>query len=137
MKLLLYLIIPFLTFNCISKKNSYENRKYIEVFYLKEGLRYPIQLNCNYLHSELMKKNVKYEKIDNQDFIKNFDKKYKALKTSKDQRNIDVRIQIIYHNDKIIDTICMGEHFDIQVNGINKEDSKGFLLMIKQKIYKY
>jgi hypothetical protein len=138
MKLLLYLIIPFLTLNCISKKSDKENSqsdKYLEIFYLKEGLRYPMQLNCNALHGELLKNKVKFKKIEDIDFMDKFRNEFNKLKTSKEQRDIDVRIQIIYHNKKTIDTICMGEHFDIQVNGVNKDDSKSFLKMIKDETY--
>lgn len=131
-------IISFLTFNSISKKSDKENSqcdKYLEVFYLKEGLRYPMQLNCRVLHGELLKDKVKFKKIESINFMDKFRNEFNKLKTSKEQRDIDVRMQVIYHNKKTIDTICMGEHFDIQVNGENKDDSKSFLKMIKDETY--
>lgn len=138
MKLSFYLIITFLTLNCISKKNDTENiksDKYLEVFYMKEGLRYPMQLNCSVLHGELLKNKVRYKKIEDIVLLDKFTNEFNKLKTSKEQRDIDVRIQVIYHNKKAIDTICMGDYFDIQVNGINKDDSKSFLKMIKDETY--
>ena len=138
MKLSFYLIITFLTLNCISKKNDTENiksDKYLEVFYMKEGLRYPMQLNCSVLHGELLKNKVMYKKIEDIVLLDKFTNEFNKLKTSKEQRDIDVRIQVIYHNKKAIDTICMGDYFDIQVNGINKDDSKSFLKMIKDETY--
>lgn len=102
---------------------------------MKEGLRFPMQLNCNVVHSKLLKSKIKFKKIDDVNFMNQFTNQFNKLKTSNDQRDIDVRIQVVYHNKKIIDTICMGEHFDIKVNGVNKEDSKPFLKLIKDETY--
>lgn len=135
MKLFLFAIFSISMLNCSNIKKDNQSDKYLEVFYLKEGLRFPMQLDCNVVHGELLKDKVKFKKIDDVDFMNQFINQFNQLKTSKEQRGIDVRIQVVYHNKKAIDTICMGEHFDIKVNGINKEDSKPFLKLIKDGTY--
>ncbi|OAE90496.1 hypothetical protein [Flavobacterium psychrophilum] len=134
--LVCFIIINFISScNYFNKKPLNVNNEYLEVYYFKGSLRFPMQLNCNALHSKMFKEKVEYKKIEDDDYLKKFFIEFKKLKTVKEQTDIDVRMQIIYHTDKTIDTICMGEYFDVKVNGINKQDSKSFLNLIKNKIY--
>jgi len=136
MKIISIFVSTILLFGCLKKNNEeIDSKQYLEVYFLKEGIRTPMSLNCNALQGELME--VKYKKIDDKKIFKKFQNEYQKLNDSKEQRDIDVRIQVIYHDSKISDTICMGEHFDIKVNGVNKQDSKDLLRIIKDEIYKY
>lgn len=122
-----------ISFKATNKK--VKNNQYLEVFFLKEGLRFPMSINCSALQGSIL--DVKHKKIEDKETFKIFKEEYKKLVDSNEQRDIDVRIQVVYHDEKIIDTICMGAFFDIKVNGVNKEDSKTLLKIIKDEIYKY
>ncbi|THD30372.1 MAG: hypothetical protein DI588_16550 [Flavobacterium johnsoniae] len=127
---------PFIVLICLIsclKKTSQD--QYLEVFFLKEGLRSPMAINCNALQGSIL--DVNYKKIEDKKVFETFKEELKKLVNAKEQRDIDVRIQVVYHDKKIVDTICMGAYFDIKVNGINKEDSKKLLKTIKDEIYKY
>lgn len=78
---------------------------------------------------------IKYKKIKDVKYIERFTKEYKKLTTEEKQSGVDMRKQIIFHNGKITDTICMGSHFDIKINGVKKDDSKSFLNLIQEKMY--
>lgn len=136
MKIFSIFISTIFLLGCFKSKNEEVNKnQYLEVFYLKEGMRSPMSINCSALQGSIL--DVKYKKIEDKETFKIFKEEYKKLVDSKEQRDIDVRIQVVYHDEKIIDTICMGAFFDIKINGVNKEDSKKLLKKIKDEIYKY
>lgn len=136
MKIFSIFISTIFLLGCFKSKNEEVNKnQYLEVFYLKEGMRSPMSINYSALQGSIL--DVKYKKIEDKETFKIFKEEYKKLVDSKEQRDIDVRIQVVYHDEKIIDTICMGAFFDIKINGVNKEDSKKLLKKIKDEIYKY
>lgn len=136
MKIFVVFLGLILLTGCLKNKNEKSNQnQYLEVFFLNEGTHSPMQINCHALQGSIL--DVKYKKIEDQEIFNRFNDEYKKLVDAKEQRDIDVRIQVVYHNGKIIDTICMGAYFDIKVNGVNKEDSKRLLNTIKDEIYKY
>jgi hypothetical protein len=76
-----------------------------------------------------------YRKVSDSIFLNIFFNEYNKLKISKEISNIDVRLKIfIHHNNKKVDTLCLGENYGIIKNGIKMNDSKVFLNLIKTKI---
>lgn len=132
----LTIIIIFSALNCnIKSEPSKADNQYLEFFYFKGNKLFPFRLNCKSIRSEMFKDDIKYKKIEDREYIKRFVKEYEKLETEKKQNEIDVRMQIIFHNGKITDTICMGSHFGIKINGVRKNDSKSFLNLIQEKMY--
>ncbi|MBE8725386.1 hypothetical protein C4F50_10545 [Flavobacterium sp. KB82] len=111
------------------------DNQYLEFFYFKGNKLFPFRLNCKSIRSEMFRDDVKYKKIEDEKYIERFIKEYEKLKIEEKQSEIDVRMQIIFHNGKITDTICMGSHFGIKINGVRKNDSKSFLYLIQEKMY--
>ena len=74
--------------------------------------------------------------IDDTRFTEDFSLLYNELQETEKSNSIDTRIRILYHHGTQTDTICMGEHFGIMVNGQQKEDSSKLLKLIKDQIYK-
>ncbi|WP_291286996.1 hypothetical protein [Flavobacterium sp.] len=136
MKSIFLTIIIFSALNCNIKNEPLKTgNKCLEFFYFKGNKHFPFRLNCKSIRSEMFRDDIKYKKIENSEYIERFTREYEKLKTEKKQNEIDVRMQIIFHNGRITDTICMGSHFGIKINGVRKIDSKSFLNVIQEKMY--
>ena len=137
MKSIYIAIIIFSTLNCNIKNGPLKtnNPQYLEFFYFKGNKLFPFRINCKSIRSEIFKKDIKFKKVEDEEYIERFIKEYERLKTDKEQSDIDTRIQIIFHNDKTVDTICMGNHFGIKINGVRKNNSKSFLNLVQEKMY--
>lgn len=136
MKSILLTIIIFSALNCnLNNKPEKIDNQYLEFFYFKGNKHFPFRINCKSIRSEMFREHIKYKKIEDTEYIERFKKEYEKLKTGKKQDEIDVRTQIIFHKGKTSDTICMGSHFGIKINGVRKNDSKSFLNLIQEKMY--
>lgn len=114
------------------KKKPYD---YLEIYFLDPGLKFPMNIPCDALRSEMLKEKVRYKLIENEDSLKLFKHHFSTLKNDTASFNFDVKIQIIYHSLKKTDTICMGSNFNIAVNSVKKQESKDFHNFIRQNIY--
>jgi nitrate reductase beta subunit len=121
--------------NCSNIKKENQSDKYLDFFYFKGNKLFPFRINCKSIRSEMFKEDIKFKKVEDEEYFERFIKEYGKLKTDKEQSDIDTRIQIIFHNDKTVDTICMGSHFGIKINGVRKKDSKSFLNLVQEKMY--
>ncbi|MHA3789521.1 hypothetical protein ACX0HA_15020 [Flavobacterium hauense] len=101
---------------------------------MKENALTSFSIPCDIVKPKIY--GTKSMHIQDEKFIKKFMILYHELKDSEETRSIDTRIRIVYHHGDITDTICMGEHFTIFVNGQIKEDSPELLKLIKDKIYR-
>lgn len=136
MKSIFLVIIIFSVLNCnVKNETSKADNQYLDFFYFKGNKLFPFRLNCKSIRSEMFRDEIKYTKIEDVKYIERFIKEYEKLKNEEKQSEIDVRMQIIFHNGKITDTICMGSHFGIKINGVKKKDSKSFLNLIQEKMY--
>lgn len=136
MKIILYTSLILCLINCKKPThNNFANDSFVEILNLREGMHFPMALNCNSLNGELLKNDVTYTKVTDNNFMKAFVVEYNRLSNEDYDKAIDARIRILYHHDKITDTICMGEHFFISVNGNLKKDSPALLKLVKDKIY--
>ncbi|SHH88155.1 hypothetical protein [Flavobacterium defluvii] len=136
MKSIFLAIIIFSVLNCnVKNETSKAGNQYLEFFYFKDNKLFPFRLNCKSIRSEMFRDDIKYKRIEDVKYIERFTKEYENLKTEEKQSEIDVRMQIIFHNGKITDTICMGSYFGIKINGVKKKDSKSFLNLIQEKMY--
>lgn len=138
MKIISYLISVLVFLFCFCSNNN-SNKKSIssellEINFIQKGLNSPTLISCAFMNTDSFKKSKHHKSINDTTIIKNFKNLYAELSASKIQHDIDVRIQIIYSNDKKRDTICMGEFFNITVNGVNMNDSKDFHSYIKEII---
>lgn len=121
--------------SCVNSEKK-KTAIFLEVYFLDPGLMFPMNINCQALRGEMLKGRVTYKLIDNEDSLKLFTHHYNQLKNDTVQSNFDVKIQVIYHHNKNIDTICMGSNFNISVNGVKKQESKVFHNFIRRIIYK-
>lgn len=135
MKLFLFSIFCISMLNCSNIKKENQSDKYLDFFYFKGNKLFPFRINCKSIRSEMFKEDIKFKKVEDEEYFERFIKEYGKLKTDKEQSDIDTRIQIIFHNDKTVDTICMGSHFGIKINGVRKKDSKSFLNLVQEKMY--
>lgn len=126
----------FIGCNQLDKKNTDSENLFIEVYYLKAGMHFPMSLGCNSLNSPLLSKDIKYKKLNSMDLLEQFDKEFNVLQKEEYQKDVDSRIKVLYHHNKRVDTICMGEIHFIAVNGELKKDSPKLLQLIKNEIYK-
>ncbi|MEC4048391.1 hypothetical protein OX284_003035 [Flavobacterium sp. SUN046] len=67
--------------------------------------------------------------------MKTFSTEFELLEKEEFQKSVDSRIQILYHHNSKVDTICMGDIFFISVNGELKKDSPSLVKLIKKSIY--
>ncbi|SHF39536.1 hypothetical protein SAMN05444377_1082 [Flavobacterium fontis] len=118
--------------------NQFEKKQaaiFLEVYFLDPGLKFPMNISCQALRSEMLKERVKYKLIDNEDTLKLFQRYYNQLKNDTTQINFDVKMQVIYHNHAQVDSLCMGSNFNITVNGVKKKESKDFHNFIRSNVY--
>ena len=113
------------------EKKDPEN--YLEVFYLKPGMSYPMSVQCDWINSDFYKADAKYLKITDSEFISKFMKLYRNYETV-EKSSIDVRIQVLVHQKRIVDTLCLGEFFHTQINGETQNDNENLLKLLKTKI---
>jgi len=148
-KYLLILIFSFINFSCFNKeepefKNNHHGKKaskgyksdYLSVYFIQKGTTFPVRMECNFTQDNCKSGDaMHYRKVSDSIFLNIFFNEYNKLKISKELSNIDVRLKIfIHHNNKKVDTLCLGENYGIIKNGIKMNDSKVFLNLIKTKI---
>jgi hypothetical protein len=129
-----FLFITALLIN-ISCKNEINDKPFLEVYYLKQGIHFPMSINCNNINSPIFRKILKYKKITGDRFLNDFSKEIALLKKDEFQKSVDSRIKILFHHEKKVDTICMGEVFFISVNGELKKDAPALAKLIRDSIY--
>ena len=129
-------MIVFLMTNCIRRENNpkVEPSNYLEVFYIKPGIHYPMSIHCDMLRSEFFKKERLEKVINDKKFVSQFLKIYKDYRPSEKESGKDIRIQIYVHYDKRVDTLCLGEHFYTFINGKRMNDSPKLLKLIKAEL---
>ena len=151
-RIIKYLLIPifsFFNFSCINKeepefiKSHYETKvskvyknDYLSVYFIQKGTTFPVRMDCSFTQDDGKSGDaMHYKRISDSIFLNIFFNEYNKLKISKEISNIDVRFKIFIHlNDKKVDTLCLGENYGIIKNGIEMNDSKVFLDIIKTKI---
>ncbi len=148
-KYLPILIFSFFNFSCINKEepefinNHFERNaskvnknEYLSVYFIQKGTTFPIRMDCNFTQDNGKYGDaMHYKKISDSIFLNIFFSEYNKLKISKESSNIDIRLKIYIHfNNKKVDTLCLGENYGIIKNGIEMNDSKVFLNLIKNKI---
>ncbi|MQP51239.1 MULTISPECIES: hypothetical protein [unclassified Flavobacterium] len=148
-KYLLILIFSFINFSCFNKEepefknNHYEKKaskgyknNCLSVYFIQKGTTFPVRMDCNFTQDNGKYGDaMHYKRISDSIFLNIFLNEYNKLEISKESSNIDVRFKIfIHHNNKKVDTLCLGENYGIIKNGIKMNDSKVFLNLIKTKI---
>lgn len=81
MKLFLFSIFSILMLNCSNIKKDNQSDKYLDFFYFKGNKLFPFRLNCKSIRSEMFRDDVKYEKIEDREYIERFTKEYEKLKS--------------------------------------------------------
>ena len=135
-KLILILILTFISCNETTYNNESKNQSFfVEFFYHNQGAKYPMRYSCGKLTSGKTDSKPNYKRINDKQFTEKVKSYYFNLKNAKEER-FDARIHFLVHSQNKVDTICMGTHFGIIVNGVTKEDSEEFTNFIKDEIYK-
>ena len=118
--------------NNIKKVPKVDN--YLEFFYLNSYRLYPFSITCDMIRSDIFKKDRIEVKIEDQVYINKFLKFYNKYKPSIKKTNFDTKIQILIHQGKKIDTLCLGRINDSSINGERMDDLPELLKLIKNKI---
>ena len=130
--------ILILTAVLILSSCSNKSKEFIEVYYLREGLRFPMTLGCGIPQSKPSKSDTYYYKeISDESFIRELVRLYQKPPQPTEMDHVDARINILFHHNNRVDTICMGEHWGVAVNGEMKGDYPELLALVKKEIYKY
>ena len=130
------LIISFVNFSCYNKQESKSKNNYLSVYFIQKGTTFPVRMDCNFTQDNGKYGDaMHYKRISDSIFLNIFLNEYNKLEISKESSNIDIRLKIYIHfNNKKVDTLCLGENHGIIKNGIEMNDSKVFLDIIKTKI---
>lgn len=132
------LIIFFFGFCSNKKTDTTISDDTLEVSFIQKGVKSPMTIPCWMINSTEFKNSKHHKLINDPKTIDNFKKLYSELSVIKEQSDIDVRIQIVYLHNKKSDTICMGESFNISVNGVVMNEHKEFHNYVKEIInYEY
>jgi len=145
-------ILSFFFINCINKEKDENNSrltsteivvpdkqkidKFINVYFIQKGTTFPMRLGCVSTKDDgEPSKNMFYRKVSEQNFMDDFTQNYNELTISNEQSDIDVRIKVFVHfGNKMVDTLCLGEHHGIVKNGTRMKDSVEFLNLVKKGI---
>lgn len=115
-----------------------ERQNKLDFKFIQSGVNVPFTVSCSVLNSDEFFKRKHSLSIDDVNIIEEFEKHLKLLSIDSLQSDIDVRIQVVFSHDKVKDTICMGEFFNISINGVKMKDSKEFHSFVKKMIdYEY
>lgn len=133
---LLILIFCLVNYSCYNKQELKSKNNYLSVYFIQKGTTFPVRMDCSFTQDDGKSGDaMHYNRISDSIFLNIFFHEYNKLKISKEISNIDVRFKIFIHlNDKKVDTLCLGENHGIIKNGIEMNDSKVFLDIIKTKI---
>jgi hypothetical protein len=121
---------------CFRRENKpkVEQSNYLEVFYIKPGIHYPMSIDCDMVRGDFLKKDRLEIVISNKKFVSQFFKIYKNYRPSLKESGKDTRIQIYVHYNKRVDTLCLGEYFYTFINGKKMNDSPELLELVKKQL---
>lgn len=125
------LILGF--FNC-QKITKDENKTFLEIYYMGPGINTPYDYSCGMISKDFLKDEMNYRKITDKESVESFMKMYKNYKISTDSSGMNTRIKVLVHTKNIVDTLCMGEHFNTYKNGTKVNDNKELLAYVKKVI---
>lgn len=105
----------------------------VKIVYLPEYSTFMVPVTCSSLEwvSHLKKEKI----VDNSRFTRLISDELKKLKPKEDRQYPDFRIKLMIKYQDRVDTLCMGEFFDVALNGQTMEDSPELLATIKRRIY--
>jgi hypothetical protein len=128
--------IFLILFSFCSNKKSNPNisKESLEISFIQKGFKSPMTISCAVLNSNEFVKSKHFKSINENETIDEFERLFSKLSINKEQGDIDTRIQVVYSHDKQKDTICMGENFNICVNGVVMNDYKEFHNYVKEII---
>jgi hypothetical protein len=120
---------------CSNKKSDIKiSNESLKISFIQKGLKSPMTISCAVLNSNEFDKSKHFKFINDNGIINEFEELCSKLSINDEQNDIDVRIKIIYSHDYKNDTICMGEFFNISVNGVVMKENKEFHDYIKKII---
>ena len=131
-----YIIVVFIAIFLMNCNGAIKNKESIEVYYIRDGVNYPIDINCEAIRDKGFDEIREELLINDPDFISKFKIQYRKLRPSNSNKTFNVKMQVITHFDKKSDTICIGKFNQISINGKNANDSNELILLIKNKISK-
>jgi hypothetical protein len=129
-------IVIYIAIFFISCTENKKNEESLEVYYIRDGVNYPIDINCEAIRDKGFDEIREVKLIKEAEFISKFKILYKELKPSPSNKLFNVKMQVITHFEGQSDTICIGDFNQIAINGENKNDSKELKLLIKNEIGK-
>jgi len=131
MKYIIVILTTILFMNC---NETIKNVESIEVYYIRDGVNYPIDINCEAIRDKGFDEIREELLINDPDFISKFKIQYRKLRPSNSNKTFNVKMQAITHFNDKSDTICIGTFNQISINGKNANDSKELMLLIKDKM---
>ena len=129
-------IIVILAIGILSSCNyNKSNINYLDVHYVEEGITSQVPYDCSMLIGKWNPDILFHTEITDQDFLNEFEALYERYEFSNEGNAYDIRIKILIHkNNKIVDTLCMGENFDTFLNSKRVKDSPELLKLLKEKL---
>ena len=107
----------------------------LDVYYIRKGVNYPITITCESIRDKGFEGITEQRIISDKEFISNFKSKLAELRTSKESKSFDVKIQIISNFESKSDTICIGLE-SLTINSECKENSSELIKFVRNEIYK-
>ncbi|MEK6477532.1 hypothetical protein WJR50_08355 [Catalinimonas sp. 4WD22] len=125
--ILIYLILSFF-WSC---NGSWSNE--IEVFFASRDMHVSNPLSCMALEVEFGDV-LQHKTLDNDTLQSELFKRVKMLKKAEKESIFDARAIILFPNNNKIDTLCIGGHFGIILNGQEMEDDPELVKLIWAEI---
>ncbi|MBN7811559.1 hypothetical protein J0A68_11400 [Algoriphagus sp. H41] len=105
----------------------------VKIAYLPEYSCFNVPVTCSSL--EWVSGFNKEKIADDRRFTRLISDELKKLKPKEGRQYPDFRIKLMIKYQDRVDTLCMGEFFDVTLNGQAMEDSPELLAIVKRRIY--
>lgn len=129
--LICFLILAMFSCNSSSKQNIEQ----VRVKYGPEETTVMVPVTCESIDYIFPDNLLKQKIISNKNFLQKLNEELSDLEQASEERNVDIRIKLLIDYPQKTDTLCLGEFFNIVLNGEQMEDKPELLNLVKSEVY--
>ncbi|WP_017732421.1 hypothetical protein [Nafulsella turpanensis] len=130
-KYLLYILVLAM----LSCKSSKEDIEQVRVKFGPEETTVMVPVTCESIDYIFPDSLLKQKTITDKRFLEKLGKELSSLEQASEERNVDIRMKLLIDYPKKTDTLCLGEFFNVVLNGKLMDDNPELLNLVKSEVY--